>query len=221
MTNRGPAEAGGVTVTDTLPAALAYVSATSTAGSCSGTRTVTCALGSLAPGASATATLTVRPTARGTVANSARADSSTPDPNAADNTATATVRVRYPRTRVRVTKRATRTTVVAGGVVGYRISVRNRGAAAARSLRVCDRLGAGLAFVTRPGSTLRDGRACWTIRRLARGAERNFRVTAQTLAAGSARRVTNVVSVRGANVAGRTARARVRVAPGRGEAVTG
>ena len=66
-------------------------------------------------------------------------------------------------------------------MIGYRITVRNVGGAAARRVRVCDHLGSGLAFVTRAGAELRNGQACWTVRKLARGKSRTFRVTARTL----------------------------------------
>src|SRR6185437_8610725 len=53
-TNTGPAVATNVSVTDTLPAGLTFVSATTSQGSCSGTATVICNLGSLADLGSAT-----------------------------------------------------------------------------------------------------------------------------------------------------------------------
>src|SRR5205085_10148517 len=46
--NLGPDPATAVTVTDTLPAGMTFFSATPTQGSCSGTTTVTCSMGTLA-----------------------------------------------------------------------------------------------------------------------------------------------------------------------------
>ena len=214
--NRGPSTASGVTVGDTLPSGVDFISATSTRGSCSGTRTIVCAVGDLTSGATATVTLTVRPRTAGVVSNRATVRSSTPDPNAANNAATTTVRARYPRTRVSVSKRADRAAVPAGGVIAYRITVRNRGTADARNLRVCDRLDPGLALVSRPGAKLRNGQACWTIRQLARGRSRTLRLTARALNASSGRLASNRVRVTGTNVGARTATARVRVRAGRG-----
>jgi uncharacterized repeat protein (TIGR01451 family) len=221
--NRGPSTASAVALTDALPGQLELVAATATQGSCSGTQAVTCALGDIASGASATVTLTATPQRTGSVTNTATVTSSTPDPDPGSNVAAATVRARFAPTRVSVRKRADRASVAAAGAVNYRITVRNTGSAGARDLRVCDKLGAGLAFVSAPGARMRNGQACWTVKRLPRGKSRTFRVTARATSTTSARRVTNRVRVSGANVAARAAQARVRVLPAQsaGGGVTG
>ena len=56
-------------MTDVLPGSVTYVSATPSLGSCSGTTTVTCNLGTMSNGAQATVSLIVRPTTAGTVTN--------------------------------------------------------------------------------------------------------------------------------------------------------
>ncbi len=60
LVNFGPGTATGVTVTDTLSAGVTLVSATPSQGTCSGTSTVTCNLGTMANQATATVTLVVR-----------------------------------------------------------------------------------------------------------------------------------------------------------------
>jgi len=88
--NAGPSPATNVVVTDTLPAGLQFVSATPSQGSCSGTTTITCNLGTLASAASATVTLSVRVIATsGSVANSATVAATESDPNAGNNTSSA------------------------------------------------------------------------------------------------------------------------------------
>jgi uncharacterized repeat protein (TIGR01451 family) len=88
VTNNGPNPATGVTVTDTLPSGLSAKSSTASQGSCSGTTTVTCSLGDLASGASATVSIVVTTSTAGTITNSASVSGNQPDPNSANNSAT-------------------------------------------------------------------------------------------------------------------------------------
>jgi uncharacterized repeat protein (TIGR01451 family) len=71
ITNNGPDIATDVELTDTLPGAVTLVSATPSAGTCTGTSIIVCDLGSLANGASATVIIVVRTTAIGTLTNTA------------------------------------------------------------------------------------------------------------------------------------------------------
>ena len=89
--NNGPATASGVTVTDPIQAGATFVSATPSQGTCSGTTTVTCSLGTLANGATASIALTVQPTGPGTLSNTATVSSAQVDSNTANNSATAAV----------------------------------------------------------------------------------------------------------------------------------
>ena len=94
--NFGPAQATGVTVTDPLPSGVTLVSATpSQGGPCSGTATVSCTLGSIAPGGSATVTIVVAvgSNTSGSLTNTASVAATTPDPNPTNNSATATTTV--------------------------------------------------------------------------------------------------------------------------------
>jgi uncharacterized repeat protein (TIGR01451 family) len=84
------APATGVVVTDTLPARVDFVSATPSQGTpCvrSGD-TVTCNLGAMAAGATATVTIVVQPKRTGTISNTAVVASTPPDTNAANNSDT-------------------------------------------------------------------------------------------------------------------------------------
>jgi uncharacterized repeat protein (TIGR01451 family)/CSLREA domain-containing protein len=101
VTNEGPQGATGVTVTDPLPDAVRFNSMSSTQGTCirSTTRksprngTVTCSLGALANGATASVTIVVTATTPGTLSNTASERGNEPDPNPANNSATATTTV--------------------------------------------------------------------------------------------------------------------------------
>lgn len=71
VTNNGPATATNVTVTDPLPAGVTLGAITSTQGTCSGTTTITCALGTLSPGATAVVTINITPITAGSLVNMA------------------------------------------------------------------------------------------------------------------------------------------------------
>ncbi len=70
VTNNGPVDVTGVTVSDLLPPGVVFVSAGPSQGTCSGSETVSCDLGTLANGNSATVTVVVDPTTPGTIENS-------------------------------------------------------------------------------------------------------------------------------------------------------
>jgi uncharacterized repeat protein (TIGR01451 family) len=88
VTNNGPSNATVVTMTDTLPAGVNFVSATPSQGSCTGTSTVVCNLGSLPASANATVTLVVKPTAAGTITNTASVTATETDPTSANDSDT-------------------------------------------------------------------------------------------------------------------------------------
>lgn len=92
VTNAGPASAAGVSVTDVIPPGTTFTSATPSQGSCSGTTTVTCALGTIASGGSATISLVLTlPSAAGSVPNTATVTTSNSDTNPANNSSTAAI----------------------------------------------------------------------------------------------------------------------------------
>ena len=70
VSNIGPSIAPDVTMSDTLPAGVNFISVTPSQGSCSGTSTVSCDLGTFF---SATVTLVVTPTVAGPLSNTASA----------------------------------------------------------------------------------------------------------------------------------------------------
>ena len=97
VANLGSTSATGVQLTDTLPAGLSFIAATSSQGSCSfSSGTLTCAVGTLAPGATATVNLQVRPTISGPLTHTAAVSSATADPVPANNTSVLTFTVQGP-----------------------------------------------------------------------------------------------------------------------------
>ncbi|MEA2329789.1 MAG: large repetitive protein, partial [Thermoanaerobaculia bacterium] len=93
VTNHGPITATGVVVTDPLPANFALVSATSTQGSCSGTTTVTCNIGTMLNGASVTITIRGTPGTAGPMTNNATVAANEPESLTANNSSTIAVDV--------------------------------------------------------------------------------------------------------------------------------
>lgn len=91
--NLGNAPAAGVTLSLALSAAVRPASLAVSQGSCGRTLPLACTLGTLAPGASATVTLVVRPRAAGTLTSTATAATSTAEPLTPNNTAVAKTRV--------------------------------------------------------------------------------------------------------------------------------
>ena len=71
VTNDGNGTATSVVLTDVPPAGATLVSVQPSQGTCSGTGPITCQLGSIAGGASATVTVVVRPLRTGTITNAA------------------------------------------------------------------------------------------------------------------------------------------------------
>ncbi|WP_329391427.1 calcium-binding protein (plasmid) [Streptomyces sp. NBC_01351] len=86
-----------VTLSDTVTGPGTVVSVTPSQGSCTTTATsatsATCTLGSLPPGATATVTVVVEPTAAGTLSDTATTSSAETDPASDNNTATANTTV--------------------------------------------------------------------------------------------------------------------------------
>jgi uncharacterized repeat protein (TIGR01451 family) len=94
--NGGPDTATNVRVVDSLPAATAFLSVSTTQGSCTGGRVVRCNLGSLAAGGRAIVTIVVRPTQPGALLNEATVVGDEPEPNTANNRAFTPTLVRGP-----------------------------------------------------------------------------------------------------------------------------
>ena len=152
--NSGPSDAASVTVTDTLPAGVTFVSASGTGWACSNTGnvSVTCTRATIAAGTTAPViTLVVTAPAQGTVlSNTATVSSTTADPDPTDNTATATTTVTA-SADLSITKTGP-ATVVAAGSVAYTLTVANAGPSDATAVSVTDTLPAGVTFVSAAGT---------------------------------------------------------------------
>lgn len=85
VTNNGPAVATGIVVSDTLPASAPLVSFAPSQGSCSGTTTITCNLGTLAVGNNATISIVVQAQSTGTITNNCSVTGTQTDPVPSNN----------------------------------------------------------------------------------------------------------------------------------------
>src|SRR5256886_2770289 len=149
----GPSDAANLSVADTLPAGVTFVSATGAGWTCTnvGNVSVTCTRPALVAGATApTITVVVTaPNQAGSLSNTASVSSTTADPTPANNTSVAVTTVTA-SADLAITKSGP-ATVVAGGGVSYALVVVNNGPSDAANLSVADTLPAGVTLVSATG----------------------------------------------------------------------
>ena len=148
VTNNGPSNATGVALTDTLPSGTSFQSASPSQGTCANSSgTVTCSIGSLANGATATITLAVTTpvTATSSLSDTASVSGNETDPNPTNNTATTAVNVTLP-VNLSITKTAPATGTTNQNLT-YTITVTNASTAtSATNVTVTDPLASGVNF---------------------------------------------------------------------------
>ncbi|OYN96869.1 hypothetical protein CGZ96_11275 [Enemella evansiae] len=149
IVNNGPSDATNVTLTDPTPAGTTFLSANTSQGTCTGTGTVSCQIGTIAAGASVTVTLayTVDPGRQTAITNTATATSDTSDPNQGNNTGSVTV-TPTASADLQISKTQTPQQFNYGDTIDYTLSVLNNGPSTARSVVITDTLPAGVTFVS-------------------------------------------------------------------------
>ncbi len=152
--NGGPSRADNVSITDTLPLDVSFVSATPSAGTCgttpgvnvtttAGNRTVACNLGNIGNGAQQTVSIVVRPntiTRATTITNNVSVATATTETNAGNNTAAANANVNAPSLDLVLNKTESVDPVAVGDNTVYTITVTNSGPSAAENVIVTDTL---------------------------------------------------------------------------------
>jgi uncharacterized repeat protein (TIGR01451 family) len=149
VTNAGPSTATNVVVKDTLPGQVSVVSTAPSVGSCTGgipgnpLQPLTCTLGSLANGGSASIVVVVKvasSTPNGTIlVNNATVASSVADPNNNNNSYTAYTTV-SPSADLAIVKTSDKSVYKPSSVVTYTITVTNNGPSDALAVVVTDNL---------------------------------------------------------------------------------
>jgi uncharacterized repeat protein (TIGR01451 family) len=154
-TNNGPSTATNVVIADSEPAGVQILSVTSSVGGCNAgvpgdpLQPSKCSIGTLAPAASATMTVTVhiKPDTLGTINDDARVSSDTFDADLSNNLATVATNVTA-SADLSITKSGTPSPVLAGNKLTYTMTVSNAGPSTAQSVSVSDTLPTGTSFVS-------------------------------------------------------------------------
>lgn len=146
VTNNGPSDATGVTVTDDVPTGLSLVTAHPAQGSCTISGALSCSLGWLAAGGSTQILVTANVASgfHGSLSNVAKVTPDQLDTNPANNTSMATVAVptpappSEPTSDLAIVKRVSSGSAFPGRKLTYTLSVTNHGPDAATGVRVTD-----------------------------------------------------------------------------------
>ena len=150
----GLSRADNVTITDTLPADVTFISATPSTGSCPttpstnsttgpGNNQVICNLGNINNGAQQTVTIVVRPnfaTWGTTIVNNVVVNTDTTEIDDTNNSASVSLFVENPTLDLLVSKTDTVDPLTVGDDTVYRVTVENLGPSAATNVRVTDTL---------------------------------------------------------------------------------
>jgi len=195
VTNFGPSDAGGVVVTDTLPATVTFVSASGGGVNTGGV--VNWTLGTLNSGDVSNLTVTVKAPASGSLTNIATLSSTTLDTNAVNNTSPTvitTVSTLALSADVSVTKSGP-ASVFAGTNFSYTITVTNSGPSSASNVVASDVLPTNVVFVSASGNgTDTAGTVSWSFGTLVINAKSNLTLTVTAPASGTITNTATVVS---------------------------
>jgi uncharacterized repeat protein (TIGR01451 family) len=137
--NGGPSDASGVSVTDTLPAGLAFVSVDPPCGRPDASGRVTCPIGNMRALSAVRIAIVVRPTAVGNVTNAVNVRGDQQDPVARNNSFAERITVNA-TADLSVGKAADKSRARYGGNLTYTMAIRNLGPSLARNVQLTDQL---------------------------------------------------------------------------------
>ena len=163
VTNLGPSPATSLSITDSLPANVTFVSASPGAFT-NGSQVIWTNFGPVAAGTATNLTITVTPpVVAASLTNTARGFSPVLDPNSTNNTSPPVFTSVTPAADLRITKSASTASVLPGANVTYNITVTNFGASLATSVVVTDTLPASVSFVSASsGGVFSSGKVIWS-----------------------------------------------------------
>jgi uncharacterized repeat protein (TIGR01451 family) len=186
LTNLGPTTATGVLVTDPLPGGHSFVSATPSPGTTYNSATGLWTVGTVTTTPPRTLSIRATVVASGSISNTATITASDqPDPNTANDRASATLTV-APAADLAVTKTVDNPTPNVGQNVTFTITVTNHGPDIATGVTISDPLAAGLSFVSYAASSggYNSGTGLWTVGTVAVGTPQTLTVTVAVTATG-------------------------------------
>ena len=197
VTNDGPSAATSVQLNDPLPATVGYVSDVTDTGTCSeNAGTVSCNLGTLAPGQTATVTITAKAVTVGTATNTATATTQTPETTTNNNHDDADVTV-LPAADLGVVKSAPAKAAPNSNIT-YDLQATNHGPSNATGVTLTDTLPAGVQFVSAdPGCSHASGTVTCVVGNLANGASTTLHITVKVPFALGGQTLSNNVGIHG------------------------
>ncbi|MGB9936924.1 MAG: DUF11 domain-containing protein [Methanobacterium sp.] len=188
-TNNGPSNATGVQITDTLPAGLLFINATTSAGTSFNAATGIWNIGNLTNGTTATLQVLTQVLGHNTtltdVVNVTAQDQY--DPNTTNNRANSTIYVPA-AADIGVTKTVNNTNPAVNDTISFIISVINNGPDNATGVRISDILNARLQFLNAtasPGTSFNATTGVWNIGNLGNGAFATLTIVAKVLNSGT------------------------------------
>jgi uncharacterized repeat protein (TIGR01451 family) len=209
VTNQGPADAQNVVVTDNPSIAMKVLGVQPSQGTCKHGPPLTCDLGTLKNGQQATIKITAEPTRSGTERNTATvgfAGGGTIPSGAATTHVTGTLKLK---------KTASRRTASPGQNITYTLKVTNPTTIAIGHVKVCDKLPAGLLYLSAsPNARFDLGSYCWTVGQLKPHRSKTYTITVNA-APGKGGNQVNHATASGRGVKPAHASATVHVTPAR------
>jgi uncharacterized repeat protein (TIGR01451 family) len=181
VTNGGPDDATGVQLTDVLPESVTFGSAMPQNVCTEENNTITCDLGHLPNGDSATVTIVVTPTEAGMITNVASVTGNESDPDPSNNAAEKSVRV--VGADLVVTKTVNITAPKIGDTITYTITAANNGPDEATGVQVIDVLPKEVAFdgYTATRGTYITATGLWNVDDMANAASATMTIAATVI----------------------------------------